>query len=106
MRVLIRVLVVMAMVLAVANGQCLARCGTELCDSARPVSHCHEDPDSAPAASCAHPHFALPSDGAISHVTLEAGGPVMPAMVAVVLLAPAEPYAPDIARPRLCILKI
>ena len=112
MRVRIQVLVLLTMLLAVANAQCLARCGTELCDSARPASHCHEDPDSAPAESCAHPHFALPGAAATSHVTLESADMLVPAALTVNLPSPAEHPVevsgdpPDIACPCLSVLKI
>jgi hypothetical protein len=112
MRVWIQVLVLLSMLLAVANAHCLARCGTELCDTTRPVSHCHEDPDSAPTESCAHPHFALPGAAATAHVTLEAADMVIPAALTVNLPSPPERPAavsgdpPDIACPRLSVLKI
>jgi hypothetical protein len=112
MRVWIQVLVLLMMVLAVANAQCLARCGTDLCDSARPASHCHEDPDSVPTESCAHPHFALPSAAATAHVTLETAEMVVLRALTVNIVNPAEhPVAvsgdpPDIACPRLSVLRI
>jgi hypothetical protein len=106
MRVWIQLLVVTAMLLAVANGQCLARCGTELCDSTHPASHCHEDTDSTPVASCAHPHFALPNGVATAQVTLAAAGMVMPSVIAVAVLNPTQQSAPNIASPRLSVLKI
>lgn len=112
MRVWIQVLVLLTLLLAVANAQCLARCGTELCDSARPASHCHEDPESAPTESCAHPHFALPGPAATAQVTLEAAEMVVPRALTVNIVNRAErPVAvsgdpPDIACPCLSVLKI
>lgn len=112
MRVWIQVLVLLTMVLAVGNAQCLARCGTELCDSARPASHCHEDPDSAPAESCAHPHFALPGAAAAALATLATAELMVPASMPPQVLNPAKLSAavsgdpPDIACSRLSVLKI
>jgi hypothetical protein len=112
MRVWIQILVLLTMLLAVANAQCLARCGTELCDNARPASHCHEDPDSAPTASCPHPHFALPGAAATAHLTLAAAEMVVPAAVPPQVLNRTQHPAAvsgdpsDIACPRLSILKI
>jgi hypothetical protein len=112
MRVWIQILVLLTMLLAVANAQCLARCGTELRDNAHPASHCHEDPDSAPAESCAHPHFALPGAAETAHVTLEAAGMVVPASMPPQVPNPTERPAavsgdpPEIACPRLSVLSI
>src|SRR6267378_8466325 len=110
MRVWIQVLVLLAAILSVANAQCLARCGTELCDSPRPASHCHEDPDSTPAASCPHPHFALAGAAGIIHVTLEAAEWMLPASITPFALNPSDARfavsgdPPGRERPRLCIL--
>ena len=86
MRIWIRVLVLLAMLLSVANAQCLARCATELCQT--PVPACHEDPDSAP---CPHPHFALPGAAATAHVTLEIAEMRVPPAFIVSVLNPAQP---------------
>jgi hypothetical protein len=95
--------------LAVANAQCLARCGTELCDNT-PASHCHEDPDAPPVAACAHPQFALSNAAGIEHVTLEAGDNVLPASVTPLALGYTEARAfaadPPGERPLLSVLKI
>ena len=107
MQVRIQILVLMAMLLAVANAQCLARCATELCQT--PVSTCHEDPDSAP---CPHPHFALPGAAGTAHVTLETAEMPVPVALTVSVLNPTQHPAPvsgdppDIAPPRLLVLKI
>ena len=107
MQARIQVLVLLAMLLAVANAQCLARCATELCRTS--VSTCHEDPGSAP---CPHPQFALESATPTAHVTLETAELLVPPAFIVSVLDPAQHPAavsgdpPDIAFPRLVVLKI
>ncbi len=110
MRVWVQLVMVLASMLAVANAQCLARCGTELCDNT-PASHCHEDPDAPPAAACAHPQFALSNAAGIEHFTLEAAGVVLQAFIAPLAVNYTGPPTlaedpPGRERPLLNVLKI